>query len=72
MNARLANRYIGLALLGGLVGAALGLLMAPARGTEIRRKVVGRSTVEDQELLLRRAEMAAELPEDELDLLASA
>jgi len=72
MSARLANRYVGLALLGGLVGAAVGLLVAPAPGTETRRKVVGRSSVEDREMLLRRAEMATEFPEDELDLAASA
>lgn len=72
MSARLANRYVGLALLGGLVGAAVGLLVAPAPGTETRRKVVGRSSVEDRELLLRRAEMAAELPLDDFDLAAIA
>ena len=72
MTARAANKYLGIALLGGLVGAAVGLLMAPAPGTETRRKVVGRSSVEDQEQRLRRAEMAAEFPEDELDLPASA
>jgi gas vesicle protein len=72
MSARLANTYVGIALLGGLVGAAVGLLVAPAPGTETRRKVVGRSSVEDQELLLRRAEMAVELPEDDFDLPASA
>jgi hypothetical protein len=72
MTVRLANTYLGIALLGGLVGAAVGLLVAPAPGTETRRKVVGRSSVEDQELLLRRAEMAVEPPDEELDLLASA
>jgi gas vesicle protein len=72
MSARLANRYVGLALLGGLVGAAVGLLVAPGPGTETRRKVVGRSSVEDRELLLRRAEMAAELPLDDFDLAAIA
>lgn len=72
MSARLANRYVGIALLGGLVGAAVGLLVAPAAGTETRRRVVGRSSVEDRELLLRRAEMATEFPEDELDLPATA
>ena len=72
MAPRLANAYLGIALLGGLVGAAVGLLVAPAPGTETRRKVVGRSSVEDQELLLRRAEMAAEFPEEELELPASA
>ena len=72
MTARLANTNLGIALLGGLVGAAVGLLVAPAPGTETRRKVVGRSSAEDQEQRLRRAEMAAELPEDDLDLPASA
>jgi gas vesicle protein len=63
--------YVGMALLGGLVGAAVGLLVAPAPGTETRRRVIGLS-IEDQELRLRRAEMAAELLGDELDLPASA
>jgi gas vesicle protein len=71
MNARSANLYVGVALLGGLVGAAVGLLMAPAPGSETRRRVVGRS-IEDQELRLRRAEMAAELLGEELDLPATA
>jgi gas vesicle protein len=71
MSARPANLYVGMALLGGLVGAAVGLLVAPAPGTETRRRVAGRS-IEDQELRLRRAEMAAELLGDELDLPASA
>ena len=71
MSARSANLYVGMALLGGLVGAAVGLLMAPAPGTETRRRVIGRS-IEDQELRLRRAEMAAELLGDELDLPATA
>ena len=72
MTACHANTYLGIALLGGLVGAAVGLLVAPAPGTETRRKVARRSSVEDQELLLRRAEMATELPDDELDLMAIA
>ena len=71
MTMRAANVYVGMALLGGLVGAAVGLLVAPAPGTETRRRVVGRSS-EDREVLLRRAEMAAELLADELDLPASA
>jgi gas vesicle protein len=71
MSARPANLYVGMALLGGLVGAAVGLLVAPAPGTETRRRVIGRSIL-DQESLLRRAEMAAELLGDELDLPASA
>jgi gas vesicle protein len=72
MNARVASRYVGIAVLGGVVGAAVGLLVTPAAGTEIRRKVVRRSSVEDQEMLLRQAEMAADLPDDDLDLPASA
>ena len=72
MSAGFARQYVGIALLGGLVGVAVGLLVAPAPGTATRRKVVGRSSVEDQELLLRRAEMAVELPDDEFDLPASA
>lgn len=71
MTARPAKLYVGMALLGGLVGAAVGLLVAPAPGTAIRRRVIGPS-IEDQESLLRRAEMAAELLGDELDLPASA
>lgn len=72
MTSRHANTYLGIALLGGLVGAAVGLLVAPAPGTETRRKVVRRSSAEDQEQLLRRAEMAAEFLDEELDLPASA
>ncbi len=71
MSARPANLYFGMALLGGLVGLAVGLLVAPAPGTETWRRVTGRSS-DDQEVLLRRAEMAAELLADELDLPASA
>ena len=72
MNARTTNTYIGMALLGGLVGVALGLLVAPGPGTETRRRMTGRISVEDQESLLRRAEMAAELLGDDHDLPASA
>ena len=71
MTVHAANVYVGMALLGGLIGAAVGLLVAPAPGTETRRRVVGRSS-EDREVVLRRAEMAAELLADELDLPASA
>jgi len=67
-----ANTYLGIALLGGLIGAAVGLLVAPAAGTETRRKVVRRSSAEDREQLLRRAEMGAEFLDEELDLPASA
>ena len=60
MTVRAANVYVGMALLGGLVGAAVGLLVAPAPGTETRRRVVGRSS-EDREVVLRRAACDAEL-----------
>jgi len=70
MNAR--PTYIGIALLGGLVGVILGLLAAPGPGTETRRRMTRRVSAEDQELRLRRAEMAAELLGDDLDLPASA
>jgi gas vesicle protein len=72
MSAQSANTYVGMALLGALVGVALGLLTAPGSGTETRRRMTGRVSAEDQELLLRRAEMSAELLADDLDLPASA
>jgi gas vesicle protein len=69
--ARRTNTYIGVALLGGMVGAVVGLLLAPAAGGDTRRRIARRS-IEDQELLLRRAEMGMDLPWDEFDLPASA
>ena len=33
--------YLGVALLGGVVGAALGLLLAPAPGRDTRRRLAG-------------------------------
>ena len=71
MIARRTSQYVGIALLGGVVGAFVGLLMAPAPGDETRRRIARRS-IEDQELLLRRAEMGMDLLWDELDLPASA
>jgi len=68
---RRTSQYVGVALLGGVVGAFVGLLMAPAPGDETRRRIARRS-IEDQELLLRRAEMGMDLFWDELDLPASA
>jgi gas vesicle protein len=70
-SSRRVSTYLSIALLGGLVGALAGLLMAPGTGGETRRRLSGRA-IEDQETLLRRAEMAYELLEDELDLPASA
>jgi gas vesicle protein len=69
--ARRKSTYVGVALLGGMVGALLGLLVAPGPGDETRRRIARRS-IEDQELLLRRAEMGMDLLWDELDLPASA
>ncbi len=69
--ARRTSTYLGVALLGGMVGAFVGLLVAPGPGDETRRRIARRS-IEDQELLLRRAEMGMDLLWDELDLPASA
>jgi len=71
MIARRTSTYVGVALLGGAVGMVVGLLMAPAPGDQTRRRIARRS-IEDQELLLRRAEMGIDLPCDELDLPVSA
>ncbi len=68
---RRTSTYMGVALLGGVVGAILGLLVAPGSGGETRRRIA-RHSIEDQELLLRRAEMGMDLLWDELDLPASA
>ena len=69
--ARRKSTYVGVALLGGVVGALLGLLVAPRPGDETRRRIARRS-IEDQELLLRRAEMGMDLFWDDFDLPASA
>ena len=63
--------YLGIALLGGVVGAIVGLLVAPGPGDQTRRRVV-RHSIEDQERLLRSAEMASDLLNDDIDLAASA
>ena len=68
---RRMSTYVGVALLGGVVGAMVGLLVAPGPGDETRRRIARRS-IDDQESLLRRAEMAAELLTDEIDLPVSA
>lgn len=69
--ARRTSTYVGVALLGGAVGMVVGLLLAPESGDDMRRRIVRRS-IEDQEMLLRRAEMGMDLPWDELDLPVSA
>jgi gas vesicle protein len=71
VTARRTSTYVGVALLGGVVGAIVGLLMAPGPGDETRRRIARRS-IDDQESLLRRAEMAVELLADEADLPVSA
>jgi len=63
--------YVGVALLGGLVGAMVGLLVAPGPGLETRRRLVSLS-IEEEERLLRRAEMGMDVLTDDLDLPASA
>ncbi len=69
--ARRTSTYVGVALLGGVVGVVVGLLMAPGPGDDTRRRIARRS-IEDQELLLRRAEMGMDVFWDELDLPATA
>ena len=71
MTARCTSTYVGVALLGGLVGALLGALVAPGSGDSTRRRIARRS-IEDQEFLLRQAEMGMDLFWDELDLPVSA
>jgi hypothetical protein len=49
----------------------VGLLVAPGPGAETRRRIA-RYSIEDQERLLRRAEMGSDVLNDDLDLAASA
>jgi gas vesicle protein len=69
--ARRTSTYFGVALLGGVVGAMLGLMVAPGPGDETRRRMA-RHSIEDQERLLRLAEMGSDLLYDDVDLAASA
>jgi gas vesicle protein len=71
VSARRTSTYVGVAVLGGVVGAIFGLLMAPGPGDETRRRIA-RYSIEDQERLLRRAEMGSDVLNDEADLPASA
>ena len=73
MSGRRASTYIGVAVVGGVVGAIVGLLVAPGPGDETRRRIA-RYSIEDQERLLRLAEMGSdsELLGDDADLPASA
>lgn len=73
MRGRGAGTYIGVAVMGGVVGAVVGLLLAPGPGNETRRRIA-RHSIEDQERLLRLAEMGSDsyLLGDDTDLPASA
>lgn len=73
MRGRRASTYIGVAVAGGVVGAIVGLLVAPGPGDETRRRIA-RHSIEDQERLLRLAEMGSDsdLLGDDTDLPASA
>ena len=71
VSGRRTSTYVGVALLGGVVGAIVGLLVAPGPGEETRRRIA-RYSIEDQERLLRLAEMGADVLNDEIDLAASA
>jgi gas vesicle protein len=73
MRGRQAGTYIGIAVMGGVVGAIFGLLVAPGPGNETRRRIA-RYSIEDQERLLRLAEMGSDtdLLGDDSDLPASA
>ena len=68
---RRTSTYVGIALMGGVVGAIFGLLVAPGPGNEIRRRMT-RPSIEDRERLLRQAEMGSDLLNDDTDLAASA
>jgi gas vesicle protein len=68
---RRTSTYVGVALLGGVVGALVGLLVAPGPGEDMRRRIA-RHSIEDRERLLRLAEMGSDLLNDDADLAASA
>ena len=44
-------KYAGLAIAGGAIGAAIGILVAPASGAETRRKISDRIDAERDEFL---------------------
>jgi gas vesicle protein len=46
-------KYAGLAIAGGAIGAAIGILVAPASGAETRRHISGRIEAERDEFLKR-------------------
>jgi hypothetical protein len=53
MNLDKTIKYAGIAIAGGAVGAAIGLLMAPASGEETRRRITERIDSEKDEFLRR-------------------
>lgn len=53
MNLDKTIKYAGIAIAGGAVGAAIGLLMAPASGEETRRRITERIDTEKDEFLRR-------------------
>jgi gas vesicle protein len=52
-------KYAGIALAGGVVGAALGLLYAPVSGEETRRRIAHR-VEQEREALRRRTQHVQE------------
>ncbi len=46
-------KYTGLAIAGGAIGAAIGILVAPASGAETRRRISNRIEEERDEFLKR-------------------
>ncbi len=52
-------KYLGIALAGSAVGAAFGLLLAPASGRETRRKLA-RTIGDRKDAIIRRGNQAAD------------
>ena len=58
--------YVGIGLLGAVAGAMAGLLLAPARGRDTRRRL-GQKLAEEKEALVRRSQLAVEGVTDALE-----
>jgi gas vesicle protein len=52
-------KYLGIALAGSALGAAIGLLLAPASGRQTRRKLA-RTLGDRKDAIMRRGNQAAE------------
>lgn len=52
-------KYLGIALAGSALGAAIGLLLAPASGRQTRRKLA-RTLGDRKDAIMRRGSQAAE------------